>query len=110
MAGVSAKKVRAKMENLGVYKDEFAPTVERYVKLSREFDKIYKEYSENGCQYAASSGGAERKSAIVMTLETLRRDLLQLEESLGLTPRGLMKLQENAFKQEKKATKKDALV
>ena len=43
-----------------------------------------------------------KKAPVVVTLESLRRDLLDLEDALGLSPRGLKKLQEEPFKQEKK--------
>lgn len=111
MAGISVKKVREKMENLGVFKEEFAPTIERYVKLSKEYSRLYKEYERDEYPCCTTSGNSgARKSPTVMVLETLRKDLLQLEESLGLTPRGLMKIQENAFKRAKDSAKKDRLI
>ncbi len=39
--------------------------------------------------------------ALVTTLESLRRDILATEESLGLTPRGLLKLDDKAFEKQK---------
>ena len=98
------------MERLGVYKEEFAPTIVRYVTLNKEYYKLYKQYAESGFQCTVEAAGGEKKAPIVTTLESLRRDLLQLEESIGLTPRGLLKLDENAFKKAKNGAKKDRLI
>ena len=94
---------------LNVYKPEFDTAIERYVKLSKEFQKIYSEYEDGGFQYEIDTEKGVKKAPIVGVLETLRRDILAIENSLGLTPMGLLKLQENAFKSGKKA-KKDSLV
>ena len=50
-----------------------------------------------------------KKSPVVTTLESLRRDMLAVEDALGLTPRGLLKLQENAFKVAQKSRKDDLI-
>ena len=97
------------MKALNVYKPEFDTAIERYVKLSKEFQKIYSEYEDGGFQYEIDTEKGVKKAPIVGVLETLRRDILAIENSLGLTPMGLLKLQENAFKSVKKA-KKDSLV
>ena len=110
MAAITKKSVRERMTALGVYRDEFAPTVDRYVQLSKEFNILYKQYADDGFRCTVEAVGGEKKSPVVTTLESLRRDLLQLEESLGLTPRGLLKLDENAFKKQKSGARKDALV
>ncbi len=110
MAVKSKKAVQAKMESLGVYKPEFDETISRYVSLSKEYDLLYKQYIAGGYKCTVIGSQGEKKSPIVCTLEGLRRDVLQLEESLGLTPRGLLKLQENAFKIAKNKAKKDSLI
>ncbi len=110
VAAITQKTVKERMERLGVYKDEFAPTIARYVALNKEFNKLYKQYIESEFRFSVPTAGGEKKAPIVTTLESLRRDLLQLEESLGLTPRGLLKLNENAFKKSKDGAKKDRLI
>jgi P27 family predicted phage terminase small subunit len=110
MAVITQKNVKERMENLGVYREEFAPTVARYVTLNKEYYKLYKQYAADGYKCTVVSAGGEKKAPIVTTLESLRKDLLQLEESLGLTPRGLLKLDENAFKKPKNSAKKDRLI
>lgn len=106
---VSKASVKKKMQALNVYKPEFDTTIERYVKLSKEFQKLYTEYEDSGFQFEIETEKGTKKAPIVGILETLRRDILAIENSLGLTPMGLLKLQENAFKSAKKA-KKDSLV
>ncbi len=110
MAAITQKNVKERMEKLGVYKEEFAPTVARYVALNKEYYKLYKQYATDGYRCTVEATGGEKKAPIVTTLESLRKDLLQMEESLGLTPRGLLKLNENAFKNNGKTARKDGLI
>ena len=90
-----------RMRALGVYKPEFDETIRRYRKLSDEFGKIYAQYRKDGYPFEVSGPQGVKKAPVVVTLESLRRDLLALEDALGLTPRGLMKMQEEPFKQQK---------
>ncbi len=110
MTAITKKNVMERMEAIGVYKAEFEPTIERYVSLNKEYKMLYKRYADEGFRCTVESTGGEKKAPIVTTLESLRRDILQLEESLGLTPRGLLKLNENAFKKSKDGAKKDRLI
>lgn len=86
-----------KMENLGVYKPEFYGTVKRYVELQKEYKSVHKKYEKSGYECEIPTSQGVKKAPIVSTLESLRRDILSVEESLGLTPRGLLKLKDNAF-------------
>lgn len=86
-----------KMEQLGIYKLEFYETVERYVKLKKEYKTVYRKYEKSGFECEVQTNQGTKKAPIVSTLESLRRDILAMEESLGLTPRGLLKLDGNAF-------------
>lgn len=106
---ISKASVKKKMIALNVYKPEFDTTIERYVLLSKEFQKLYAEYEDGGFQFEVETEKGVKKAPVVGVLETLRRDILAIENSLGLTPMGLLKLQENAFKTVKNA-KKDSLV
>jgi phage terminase small subunit len=56
-----------------------------------------------------STPSGVKKSPTVSALESLRRDILNLEDALGLTPRGLLKLNEKAFEKTKKP-KVDGLI
>ncbi len=106
---VSKNKVVQQMKEIGVYKTEFDSTIDRYVELTKEYSKLYAKYKKDGFQCEIDTNRGVKKAPIVGVLETLRRDILSLENALGLTPAGLLKLQENAFKKVKNA-KKDSLV
>lgn len=110
MANKTKSGVKQQMETLGIYKPEFDATIDRYVALSKEYNLLYKRYKDDGFQCTVKGAQGEKKSPLVATLESLRRDILLLEESLGLTPRGILKLRENAFKMPKNGAKKDRLV
>lgn len=98
----SKKNVITKMVALGVYKPEFEPAIERYVELRNEYIIIYSEYQKKEYQYEVESSQGVKKSPLVCTLESLRKDILNLEDALGLTPKGLLKLNEKAFEKVKK--------
>ena len=106
---ISKKAVEKKMRELGTYHDEFDGTIERYVAMQKEYAIIYARYKEGGfvCQMETSSGA--KKSPTVTTLESLRRDILAMEDALGLPPRGLQKLNEKAFAQQKGGRKKELI-
>lgn len=106
---INKPNVIEKMKTLNVYKPEFEPAIERYVMLQKEYKEIYTSYQHGGYECEISTSSGSRKSPVVSTLESLRRDILNLEEALGLTPRGLLKLNEKAFEKQKKA-KADELV
>ena len=96
------QEIADRMRRLGVYKPEFDETIRRYRKLSDECGKIYAQYRKDGYPFEVSGPQGVKKAPVVVTLESLRRDLLDLEDALGLSPRGLKKLQEEPFKAEKK--------
>lgn len=106
---INKPSVIKKMQGLGIYKPEFEPAIERYVALQKEYKKLYTAHQKDGydCEVMTSSG--VKKSPMVSTLESLRRDILSLEDALGLTPRGLLKLNEKAFEKAKKP-KVDGLI
>lgn len=106
---VTKTAVRKKMIALGVYKPEFDETIDRYVELATEYATIYAAYVEGGYKCETETANGVKKSPVVTTLESLRRDMLAVEDALGLTPRGLLKLQENAFKVAQKSRKDDLI-
>lgn len=90
-----------RMRALGVYKPEFDTAIRRYRIMLDEYRTLAGKYRKDGYPYESVGSQGAKKSPIVITLEGLRRDLLALEDALGLTPRGLMKMQEEPFKQQK---------
>lgn len=106
---VTKASVKKRMTALGVYKPEFDSAIEQYVRMKKEYQELYSRYEADGFPYEAETAQGTKKAPIVAVLETLRRDILTTENALGLTPTGLMKLQENAFKKQKNP-KRDSLV
>lgn len=95
--------IKKRMETLGVYKPQFDAVITRYVLLTEEYDALHKKYIDEGMRFEVETVSGTKKAPIVTTLESLRKDILTLEDALGLTPRGLLKLQEDAFRQKKKS-------
>lgn len=94
---ISKKSTIEKMQSLGCYKPEFDPTIERYVALTTEYKRLYTQYKNSGYKCEVETATGVKKSPLVTTLESLRKDILNVEDSLGLTPRGLLKINEKAF-------------
>ncbi len=82
------------MKSLGTYKPEFDAPVRRYAELSYQFDKLNDKWYEQGCEiteeYTNKSGATNlRKTALYLAIENLRKDLIDMENLFGLTPKGL---------------------
>lgn len=82
------------MQVLGTFKPEFDAPVRRYAELRIQYDILSDKWYEEGCQitedYTNKSGATnQRKTSLYMSLETLRKELIELENLFGLTPRGL---------------------
>lgn len=106
---VTKASVKKRMVSLGVYKPEFDPAIEQYVRMKKEYQELYARYEADGFPFEVETAQGTKKAPIVGVLETLRKDILTAENALGLTPAGLLKLQENAFKKQKNP-KRDSLV
>lgn len=107
---ISAKKVKDKMSEIGVYRPEFDDTIKRYVCMFKEYEELQTRYEEDGYQCVVDGAQGPKKNPLVTTLESLRRDMLAIENALGLTPGGLLKLRENAFENKKTNSRKDSLL
>lgn len=106
---VTKASVKKRMVSLGVYKPEFDPAIEQYVRMKNEYQELYTRYKDAGFPFEVETAQGTKKAPIVGVLESLRKDILTAENALGLTPAGLLKLQENAFKKQKNP-KRDSLV
>mgnify|MGYP002517589598 FL=1 len=110
MMAVSKKKIIERMTKIGVYKPEFDDTIARYVGMRKEYDELNKRYAKEGYQCTVHGAQGEKKNPLVTTLEALRRDMLAIENALGLTPGGLLRLREGAFEKPPEESKKDRLL
>ena len=97
-------RTRKAMKAIGVYKEEFEPTITIYAQLQEERDTLQAEYKEGGYQFDVATASGKKKAPIVTTLESLRKDILNYADALGLTPRGALKLQAELFKPEEETS------
>lgn len=78
------------MKILGVYKPEYVPLIDVYSDILSQYLRANKEFEESGYQYETeTAAGGTKKSAIVATLENLRKDLLSYSDRLCLNPKSL---------------------
>lgn len=96
------------MKELGVYKKEFDTTIRRYANIRLQYDLLNEEWYENGChvteKYTNKNGSTNnRKTALYLSIESLRKELLDIENTLGLTPKGLKQIQASGLKEKKKS-------
>lgn len=99
-------KTKKSMESLGVWRAEFMPAVEAYARMRYQYDVLYLHWQESGAtmveEYTNKAGATNlRKTAEYQVMEMLRKDILNHENALGLTPIGLKRIQQNALKKKK---------
>lgn len=90
------------MKEIGTYKPEFSPIITRYTEMRVQFEIIMQQWYDKGCKvmerYTNKAGATNnRKTALYQAVESLRRELTELETLLGLTPAGLSKLSKSAM-------------
>lgn len=84
------EKVIRDMQGLGTYKAEYNAVIEIYADLLFQYYEANKKFIESGYTYETSTAaGGTKKSAIVATLENLRKDILQYSDRLCLNPKSL---------------------
>ncbi len=99
-------KTKKNMEEIGTFRPEFEAPVRRYAELRMQFDILNEQWYEDGCQITedyTNKGGAtnKRKTVLYLSLETLRKELIELENLFGLTPRGLKAIRAKGLEREK---------
>jgi phage terminase small subunit len=83
-------KVIKEMKNLNVYKKEYNRLIEIYVDLNMQYDMAMGEFMRSGYQYETeTAAGGTKKSAIVATLESLRKDIVTYSDRLCLNPKAV---------------------
>lgn len=76
------------MKTLNVYKTEYDPIINVYADLMAQYLRASKEFEESGYQYETeTAAGGTKKSAIVATLESLRKDILLYSDRLCINPK-----------------------
>lgn len=102
------------MKKLGTYKQEFSPVITRYAEMRVQFEILMQQWYETGCKitekYTNKSGATNnRKTALYQAIETLRREITDLENLFGLTPAGLKKIHKKSLDSQKKSLLAEAL-
>lgn len=83
-------KVTRDMKALGIYKKQYDDLINIYADLYMQYQYALKEFEDSGYQYETeTAAGGTKKSAIVATLETLRKDILAYSDRLCLNPKSL---------------------
>ncbi|AIS61885.1 P27 family phage terminase small subunit [Listeria monocytogenes] len=78
------------MKGLGVYKTEYDNIITIYCDLLTQYDDAQKKFIDSNYQYETSTAaGGTKKSAIVATLENLRKDIIAYSDRLCLNPRAI---------------------
>ena len=78
------------MKELGVHKPQFNRLIDIYAGLVHQYLIALKEFEASGYVYEVeTAAGGSKKSPIVTTLETLRKDILQYSDRLCLNPKSL---------------------
>lgn len=96
------------MNELGTFRREFDAPVRRYAELRVQYDILTDRWYEEGCEiteeYTNKSGATnQRKTTLYLALETLRRELVELENLFGLTPKGLRSIKTKGLEEKKKS-------
>jgi len=78
------------MARLRTYKQEYDPIIEVYAEMWEQYYIYTKQLEDAGykCDEFTAAGGT-KKSALVSTIETLRKDILQYSDRLQLNPKAL---------------------
>lgn len=97
------KKTIKDMEELNTYRPQFDSTIRAYAEMRQQYDKLMSEFYESGCEiteeYTNKAGFTNvTKTALYLALESLRKDIVNHENILGLTPAGLKKIKSDSSK------------
>lgn len=78
------------MKSLGIYKSEYNRVINIYAELVSQYSKISQKFEDDEHPFEVSTAdGGSKKSPVVLTLETLRKDILAYSDRLCLNPKAL---------------------
>lgn len=108
-------RTRNNMKKAGTYRREFEDSMERYADLRVQYDVLKGQWYEEGCaiteEYTNKSGATnQRKTPLYLAMETLRKELLELENIFGLTPKGLKQIHSKTMEDKEESALGKALV
>lgn len=92
------------MKGLGTYKPEYDAIINIYCDLLSQYHDANDKFEKSGYQYETlTAAGGTKKSAIVATLENLRKDILAYSDRLCLNPKSVESVTTESPKQSKLA-------
>ncbi|CAM3744310.1 P27 family phage terminase small subunit [Cohnella lubricantis] len=94
----------ADMKAIGTHKPQYNRLIDIYAELVHQYSRLTIEFEESGYQYeVATDQGGAKKSPILASLETLRKDILAYSDRLCLNPKSLETVTIEAGKKSKLA-------
>lgn len=108
-------KTKRRMKNAGTYLPEFDASIERYADLMVQYDILKEKWYASGCaiteEYTNKAGATnERKTPVYLAMEMLRKDLTEMENLFGLTPKGLKQIRSKGLEGKKESALGKALM
>lgn len=102
------------MRVLGTYRPEFEAPVRRYAEMRIQYDILSEKWYEEGCiiteEYTNKSGAKNRrKTALYLSMESMRKELIDMENIFGLTPKGLKMIKAKGLESKKQSALDKAL-
>lgn len=78
------------MKNLGTYRPDYDPVIDIYCELREQYALYSAQLKKKSykCDESTAAGGT-KKSALVGTIETLRKDILLYSDRLLLNPKAM---------------------
>ncbi|MFN0222120.1 P27 family phage terminase small subunit [Paenibacillus sp. KR2-11] len=82
------RKTVTDMKKLGVFKKEYARMIDMFADLVAQYELLSVKFKDSGFEVEVMTDqGGSKKSPVVATLETLRKDILAYSDRLCLNPR-----------------------
>lgn len=96
------------MQALETYKTEFSPAITRYAEMRVQYEILMQKWYSEGCiitePYTNKNGATNnRKTALYQSVETLRAELISMENLFGLTPAGFKKINDKSLAVQKES-------
>ncbi len=97
------------MKNVGTYRPQFERTVRTYAEMSYDYKILIRQFEESNDQfieeYTNKSGATNAMTtAIYSEIKMIRKEMVNYENILGLTPAGLKRINNEMDKGKKKAS------
>ncbi len=108
------RQTKTRMKAVNTYRKEFDAVIDRYADLYVQYEILRGQWYDGGCavseEYTNKAGAVnQRKTPLYLSMETLRKELVDLENILGLTPKGLKQINSKGLETKKKSALEKAL-